>query len=118
GTQFRVIMASGQQAPGTSEGDEFFNLSISHDDSPRINNQGAVLFPARLTGEGIDASNDGTYYLHNGHSSTLIAREGDQAAGQNPGIFYGGFVNRDLNLSDQGQVVFNAQLTGVGVNEV
>lgn len=113
---YRVVMVSGQQAPDAPLGVVFDEVNASHQNSPRINNRGEVVFPARLKGSGIDFGNDWTFYRDNGKTLDLLAREGDPALGQVRGSFFDSISPSQLNISDEGDVTFGMSLTGMGVD--
>ena len=98
-------------APGTG-GATFSNLINSS--TFQINDQGDMLFRARLTGPGVNTSNDfGIWYRPGGGSGalTLVAREGDPAPGTDGVFAFVDFPTQSDNAGG-GEVYFKAELTG------
>ncbi|QDV76344.1 DUF7453 family protein [Botrimarina mediterranea] len=76
GGDLNLIAREGDPAPGT---DARFGNMISPDPffSPSLNGRGQVVFSSRLSGTGVDASNDSAIWAYDGGALRLIAREGD-----------------------------------------
>ncbi len=110
-----LVARTGSSAPGTPVGVNFERLS-----EPALNNAGQTAFWGVLTGGGvIDANNEGVWSESTG-SLALVAREGEQAAGQPAGVTYGGsfvFTLGTPGLNNAGQVAFLTRLTGGGVTD-
>ncbi len=97
-------------APGTEPGVKFFWLW----DEPSISATGDVVFSGRLTGPGVDSTNDaGIWHSREGIVS-MLAREGDPAPGMGSGHLFNKFDSYVLN--ELGQIALVAEYTGPGVN--
>ncbi len=109
-----MVARSGDQAPGTSAG---VNFRIDWLSWPVLNNAGQIAFEARLTGSGVDSTNDQGLWSEGSGSLTLVARSGSQAPGTPSGVnFSSGNYNFSPVLNDAGQTAFSATLTGLGVD--
>jgi hypothetical protein len=98
------VFAIGDHAPGV-EGDVHFVDSFD----PVMNASGRVAFLAAVDGNGVEASNEMGLWSNSTSSDgslDLIARQGDQAPGQEPGFVFGVFLEPSLNAG--GQVAFMA----------
>jgi hypothetical protein len=100
-----VIAHGGMNAPGTNAR---FTESFG---SPTLDESGAVLFRAQLTGSGITTSNDFGLWFGQPSALQLVAREGD-AAPDCDGAVYNVLGTPILSA---GRVAFVATLTGSGV---
>jgi hypothetical protein len=105
---------AGAPAPGTPEGVLFGRVF-----SPiTMNSAGKVAFEFRLTGSGVDSTNDQGLWSNASGSLELVARRGSQAAGTPSGVNYDLFETRLWPLlNDAGQLAFLAGLAGAGVDE-
>lgn len=101
----RTIARSVQQASGVSIGTTYGSI-IS---GPVINDAGQVIFTAGLSGAGVDSSNNGAIYSSFGGTTSLIARKGDLAPGDEPNARLGEFYAPEA--AGTGQVAFQALLT-------
>jgi hypothetical protein len=99
-----LIARSGGQAPGTSAGTTFADLS-----DPLLNDAGREAFSAVLNGPA--AQNFGIW-ADDDAGLALVARKGSAAPGAT-GINFGQLF--PPSLSDGGSVAFRAQVTGTGV---
>jgi len=129
GAEFDVVAVTGQQAPGAEAGVLFDRLWGSSN-FPQFNSAGQVLLPAKLAGTGVNDNNDGGLWVVDTETSTssLIARQGDQAPGAAAGVTFGirAFVDRPhydgymgqptSAFNDAGQFVYWADLSGPGVD--
>ena len=89
-TEFKVVAATGLQAPGAESGvlfSDFINIGTY----PRFNAAGQVLLPGVLSGVGVHDGNDGGLWIVDTETSSidLVARQGDQAPGQAEGVLFG-----------------------------
>ncbi|MEM1108258.1 MAG: choice-of-anchor tandem repeat NxxGxxAF-containing protein [Planctomycetota bacterium] len=118
-----LVAREGNQAPGTEAGTTFSDLSFDF----TFNDAGQTAFASRLSGNGVDTSNDVAIFSEAAGSigsPGLVVREGDQAAGTAPGVVFAAFNLPDnFNLDSPaaainaaGQVAFLASLTGNGVD--
>jgi len=99
-----LVVGLGGDAPGT------VGASFNSFGAPTMNTSGVVAFRADLTGPDTTADNSQGIFT----PSTLVARRGDEAPGT-AGAFFGVFG--DPLLNDNGEIVFVAGLTGVGVTD-
>ena len=80
GSGLALVARSGNEAPGTPEGVLFsrFGTSGIKFDIPALNNAGQTAFVGRLTGPGVDVTNNRGIWAEDQQGVlTLIAREGD-----------------------------------------
>lgn len=114
----RLVALAGNAAPGTTQGVVFgeinVDLYLEVFRDPQLNDTGHVAFLGRLTGPGVDFTTDQGIWSDASGSLELIAREGSQAPGIEPGVLFGGMGN--LLFTGTGQVAFICSLTGPGVN--
>jgi hypothetical protein len=75
-----------------------------------LNSKGQIAFVGRLSGDGVDLSNDTALWSDASGSLALIAREGDLAPGTSGGRFHE--IDGTLALNSGGQVAFGARLQG------
>gem|GEM_PF-4725971 len=111
--EFREVARKGAAAPGVSSGITFDGF-----ESVVLNNEGGVVFVGALAGDGVvDTNNSGLFVEANGVSQTLslLAREGEQAAGVEADVHYARLHSAMLN--DLGHTVFLADLAGEGVGD-
>jgi hypothetical protein len=103
-----LIARKGNQAPGTASGAVFSFLGF-----PALNDAGQVAFYGELAtgGGGVSSFNDSGIW----RDSTLVAREGSEAAGTPPGAVFATFGNPAINAG--GQVAFRGTLR-VGEGDV
>lgn len=99
-----VIAAEGDILPGTAEPITDFGTGPH---TTAFNNDGDALYFADLDGA---TSSDGTIWLFNGSTSTLIAREGD--ASPIAGRSWASLASPELDLNDNGSYIFSGTLTG------
>ncbi|HEX5052880.1 MAG TPA: choice-of-anchor tandem repeat NxxGxxAF-containing protein, partial [Planctomycetota bacterium] len=79
-----VIMAVGSDVPGLPG---VTINSAANFDGPIIDQNGTVLFRARMVGGGVSASDDRAYFMgRNSADLRVVLRSGDQAPGLAPGI--------------------------------
>ncbi len=100
----------GDAAPGMGPGVAFFLF----DGIGGINDADQILFRARMTGTGIDSSNDYGLWLGTPGAPALVAREGDPVPGIAGDVKYGNFSPWSA-LNDAGQLAFFTLLTGADV---
>lgn len=100
-----LVARTGSAAPGTGSGVSFSFVTLGS-----INSAGQVAYQAGLTGTGVISGNDTGIW----RDSTLIAREGAAAPGTVAGVVFGSLTAPQINAA--GQVLFQAQLTGTGIN--
>jgi hypothetical protein len=116
----RAFAREGDPAPGLDDGivfEKFSRFDNGPYNEPALNARGQVVFPAILTGPGVDTSNDNSWWLTRPDGRiVLVAREGDLMELE-PGVSgivnsldvapaLGGQDGRGLALNDRGQLVF------------
>lgn len=108
-----LVARNGDRAPGTPDGVTFTSFDVVD-----FNAQGQAIVNASLTGSGITPVNEQGLWLLDGNSMTLVARNGDQAAGAPAGVGYaieGQFIYPfQPALDNVGRVAFTAKLSGPG----
>jgi len=105
-----LIARTGDQAPGTDIGVNFFNVY-----NPAINDAGQIAFSGGLTvAGGISGSGYGIWSEGGGEGLALVVRSGTPAPGTDPGATFRVFSRPVLNSA--GQTAFWGQLTGTGVS--
>ncbi len=103
-----LLVREGDPAPETGTGITFGSVS-----SPAINDNGLTAFQARLTGTGVEGTNQYAIYSESGGNGlALVTRTGDQAPGTNAGVNFS-FLNSPV-INGSGQAAFRASLTGEG----
>lgn len=101
---------------GTQVADLAAGVSYGSFGGPTLNDAGYTAFQGRLTGDGVNDSNDSAIFSEgSGSGVSVIAREGDQAAGLATGVKHGEFLGR-VNLNNAGQTAFWSLLTGNGID--
>lgn len=106
---FDTIAFSGQAAPGAAPHHVFTQFN-----KPSINNAGQVAFTATVQGFDVGSFNDRGIWAGGLGSLDLVAREGDDAPGAGPNIFFNSFENPNIN--DAGHVAFRGLMSGPGVS--
>jgi hypothetical protein len=111
-----TIARSGAFPAGTVPPGVPFGLTYDLLGPPSLGSTGFVAFPGRLAGSAINSTNDAGIWSTRTGSLGLVAREGNQAAGQAGGVVYG-FMSpdRDIVTNDEGLVAFVSGLAGTGV---
>ncbi len=108
-----LVARAGDAAPGTEPGVKYRDFI-----SPVLNGSGRVAFQAMLTGPGVDlvsGTNDRGIWSEGSGSLGLVAREGDAAAGTEPGVVYS-FIGAPA-FNDAGQTAFQSSVVGSGVGQ-
>ncbi|MEA3188359.1 MAG: hypothetical protein QOD99_2189, partial [Chthoniobacter sp.] len=106
-----LIARTTDPAPGMVPGATYSSISPAE-----LNSTGQVSFKGTVTGTGITFANNSAIWFGTPGNLVTAARDGDQAPGVNAGVKYSSFNTVSLNKS--GQIAFQAQLTGSGVNGV
>ena len=78
--QINTITLSGNQAPGTPNGQVFSSFHM-----PTINDKGQTAFTAFLRGAGANAANNSGIWSQGGGNLALVARKGSFAPGTSAG---------------------------------
>ncbi|MGI9428061.1 MAG: DUF7453 family protein, partial [Bythopirellula sp.] len=111
GSGLALVAREGSSAPGTAVGVNFRGLG-----DPLLNSGGQLAFTGRLTGIGVDSTNDsGIWSEGAGHGLTLVARAGEAAADTAAGVSFSTFFFAPV-LNSSGQTAFFGSLTGTGVD--
>jgi hypothetical protein len=105
-----LVVREGDPATDLGAGIEVGEITTG----PSFNSTGTVGFHSLLTGPGIDGTNDSAIWEISSGVLSVIAREGSQAPGTNPGTVFNSLTAPAIN--DSGQLVFGADLTGSGVD--
>lgn len=105
-----LIARAGNAAPGTPAGVNFDRFTAG---LPSINDAGNVSFRGIVAGAGVTTANDTGLWVERSGALSLVAREGNQAAGLEAGTNFSAFSDPVLNAA--GQTAFVATLVG-GVN--
>jgi hypothetical protein len=105
-----ILAREGDPAIGTPNGVNYLGLG-----DPEFNNARQIAFTSRVSGPGIDTSNDeGLWAPGAAGDLSLIAQRGDPAPGTEVGI---AFDRIDaIALNEAGAVAFRASLTGPGID--
>jgi hypothetical protein len=113
-----LVARTGSQAPGMPDGVVFSGRFSAGFTSPAFNNAGRMAFVGRVTGAGIDFTNDTGIWSDVAGSLALIVRSGDPAPGMPDGVKFGSLHSLLTGpaLNDAGQLAFFASLAGVGVD--
>ncbi len=111
-----LIARTGNPAPGTSA------VFADYFSSVRFNHYEQVVFNARLSGEGVDETNDEGIWSSSTVADVLLVREGDQAPGADPGQVFAPANPWELALyepvlNERGRIAFFAGLSGPGTDE-
>jgi hypothetical protein len=109
-----IVARTGSIAPGGPPGAVFGQLYSAF----QINDQEIALFRGQMSGGGVTTNNSGGLWAGLPQNISLIARQGDQAAGLPNGVNYGDFFNDVANTrlgwgNNGGALV--SPLTGTGV---
>jgi hypothetical protein len=97
-------------APGTPAGVSFDVFTVP----AFMSNNGDIAFMARLTGSGVDTTNDAGIWLSRSGVVDLVAREGSHAPGTASGVMFETLSSPSIN--DAGQLAFRGVLAGAGVD--
>ena len=111
-SMLQTVAREGNAAPGLPAGVTFSNIP---NENSLLNDAGEIMFTSKVSGSGVDGTNDSVLHVGGVGSLNLVAREGNQAAGQAAGVVYGDtFASNAIN--NAGQTAFLNILTGAGVN--
>ena len=110
GGSLALVARGGDSPPGGGAGVRFNRFF-----DPIFNSTGQTAFDAQLSGTGLDTTNDDGIWSDGGGPLALIAREGGQAPGTNPGIDFINFGHR-LLLNNVGRAALKSDLIGPGVD--
>ncbi len=103
-----LVVRAGSAAPGTPAGVNFDSF-----DPPVLNSAGRVAFLARLSGSGVDGTNEHGVWSEGSEGLSLVARKGSAAPGTPAGVNFSSFEH--LVLDSAGRVAFHAYLSGAGL---
>lgn len=105
-----IVARDGNPAPGLPAGIVYSGLSGFF---PSVNRAGTIAFLGKLTGTGVDASNDLAAWVGTEGNVSLFARTGDAAPGTG-GAVYSDFFDY-FYITGSGNALLKADLTGTGV---
>jgi len=119
---FQTVIREGDHAPQLSADIVITALMGSDGEitytSPKLNNQGQVLFSGQLSGTTIDASNDSAIWLWDPNSGNQkVIQSGDTVTGMGIGETVASFSlnGEGMQLNDNGEVLIEVTLTGATV---
>lgn len=121
--ELELVVASGEQAPGTADGVTFWDPEpfalFQGMYKPSLNDAGQTAFFASLAGSSVDGFNNTGVWSEGSGSLALVAREGDAAPGTEPGtVFY--IDERDVDrpplINAVGKTAFDSELIGPTVD--
>lgn len=113
GGTLAVVARSGSDGPGPNVG---VGVEFSLLDQPFINAAGEIAFLGRVTGAGVDATNNTGIWTNAGGTLSVAARTGTDGPGPNVGAGVQFSAMRDPAINDAGEVAFLGFLTGTGVD--
>jgi Dockerin type I domain len=105
----RIVASQGLDAPGTTAEFASFNPGT-------MNDLGDVAFFATLQGNDINLFNSQGIWLGRNNDIKLVARSGDPAPVIGSTATFFSFDSQSILNNDQGQVAFEAQAIGAGIN--
>jgi hypothetical protein len=110
---FRLVAFDGTPAVGALDGANFSDFA-----PPVLNAVGQTAFRARLSGSGVNASNDDGIWSEGTGALKLVARSGMAAPGAADGVTFGGIATPFSlpSINALGQTIFSATLTGSGID--
>src|SRR4051812_42783141 len=97
-----LLARTGQPAAGFAPGITYQSLACN-----ALINGGYSSFQGYVAGPGITTANDQTYWYSSAGQVSVVAREGTQAPGTDPGVLYSGLMDRVLSSS--GVITFPAK---------
>ncbi len=103
---YQIVAVSGMQAPGLGPG-----LTVENMVEPTINASGVVGFLGGIDGIGVTRDNSTVVLNGTPGSLGLVAREGSQAPGANPGAVWRFFTGPTI-IDGQGNVSFASRIIG------
>lgn len=112
--KFKLVARTGDKAPGTKSGVTFRRFT-----SLAFNDAGQTAFRGRLTGTGVDGTNNEGVWSEAAGSPgklRLVARTGDAAPGTGRGVVFGRLKWAPA-LNNDGQIAFRGMLSGTGVDK-
>lgn len=104
-----MTLTAGTAAPGLEE------LTWVNFDQPGCSASGAVAWRSRLSGAGVDMSNDVALWKDDGSGVAMVARTGQQAPNAKPGIVFAQ-IGADVGVDSDGDVAFWGELSGPGID--
>jgi hypothetical protein len=110
---FSPIVRGGDPAPDTTSDVTFTGFL-----DPKLDADDRVLFQGRLTGSGIDDTNDWGIWLEDQGSIELVARHGTPAPGLPNGVVFSNFDPQDVTprYSPSGHMALRSFVTGPGID--
>ncbi len=121
-SSIRTVALSGQHAPGTEPGVTFAGFQdvgpfgdVRGFADVRLDPTAGVAFGARLTGPGVDPTNDFGVWTEQDGQLELLARTGQDAPGIGGGVKLAEIM--PTTIDPWGRIVFPARVTGPGVQD-
>lgn len=109
--ELSLAVRGGDLAIGAGPEATFFSFGI-----PILNASGQMAFSSRLTGPGIDATNEQALYIESDGNLNMVFQSGQQIPGNHPDIVFQNASVASLLLNGAGQVAFYIELAGSSVN--
>ena len=109
-SSLRTVALTGVPTSGTPDGVSFLRFEV-----PTLNNAGQTAFYGEVTGTGVTDENSEGIWTEGEAGLRLVAR-GDTPAAGTEALFDFQFSSRTPQLTDAGQVTFEARLTGTDVS--
>lgn len=106
-----LVARIGSLAPGTDPGVRFDVFGPSF----QLNDIGRLALQAELQGAGVDSTNNTALWAQDAGGLNLLAREGTQAPGLDPGIKLGD-ISTGISFNNAGAVGFHSLIIGPGVD--
>lgn len=109
---YRTIIREGDEAPGLASG-----VTVQYASAMGFNSAGKTTVAATFVGPGINSQNNLGIWIERTGGLELVARTGQQATGQAPGVVFRDFYNVSFPLggnygfNSAGQVAFHADLS-------
>lgn len=107
-----VVLRDGDLAPGVGSGVRY----ASDLPTGQINGTGAMAFVTKLTGSGINSTNDTAIYAGPYGTYDLVIREGQNVPGLAASARFDDLSLAGMLYKDSGQLAFWAGITGTGVS--
>lgn len=109
------LMVSAGDTPFPESGSEIDSIFLN---SPAPTNEAGqtLIFPARLTGPGVDDSNNVSVWIEQAGSLQLVARTGDQVPGFADDVVFAPFFLAAHEFNEAGQVLLSGPIAGPDVD--
>jgi hypothetical protein len=116
--QLEVVARQGMQVPGLPAGVAYGAAPPSSDPFrwPAINDANQIAFAAYIHGPEVTTANNTAFFFGVPGDLKMIAREGDPVPGAGTDIVLGDLIQSLPQLTDNGQLIFTAELRGAGTS--